>query len=113
MTAVDTHAGPDVRRPRVDPGKLFIGGQWREGAQHYEVIDPSTGRAVTTVADATENDVRDAVLAARAAFDNGQWAHMAGRERGRVLNRVAELVRRRAGELVAVESLDVGKPVAL
>ncbi len=113
MTAVDTHAGPAVCRPRVDPGKLFIGGQWREGAQHYEVIDPSTGRAVTTVVDATENDVRDAVLAARAAFDNGQWAQLTGRERGRVLNRAAELVRRRADELVAVESLDVGKPVAL
>jgi acyl-CoA reductase-like NAD-dependent aldehyde dehydrogenase len=113
MTAVDTHAGLGVRRPQVDPGKLFIGGQWREGAQHCEVIDPSTGRLITTVVDATEDEVSDAVLAARAAFDNGQWARMPGRERGRVLNRVAELVRRRADELVAVESLDVGKPVAL
>ncbi|RSM86269.1 aldehyde dehydrogenase [Kibdelosporangium aridum] len=113
MTAVDTHAGPAVRRPQVDPGKLFIGGQWREGAQHCEVIDPSTGSVITTVVDATEDEVSDAVLAARTAFDNGQWARLPGRERGRVLNRVAELVRRRADDLVAVESLDVGKPVAL
>ncbi len=113
MTATDSQVRQAVVRPQVQPGELFIGGEWRAGTRHSDVIDPSTGHLITTVAEATEDDVHDAVRAARAAFDSGQWAGMSGRERARVLYRVAELVRRRADELVAVESLDVGKPVAL
>ncbi|MGW2635954.1 aldehyde dehydrogenase family protein [Streptomyces sp. NPDC001348] len=97
------------------PGQLFIGGQWREAADgaRTDVIDPSTGQVVTTVAEAGAADVDDAVRAARAAFDGGEWSGLSGRERGRILHRVAELIRESADELAALESLDVGKPITL
>jgi phenylacetaldehyde dehydrogenase len=97
------------------PGRLFIGGQWREAADgaRTDVIDPSTGRVVTTVAEAGAADVDAAVRAAREAFDHGPWAGLSGRERGRVLHRVSELIRENADELAALESLDVGKPISL
>jgi len=97
------------------PGRLFIGGQWREAADgaRTDVIDPSTGQVVTTVAEAGAADVDAAVRAAREAFDHGPWATMSGRERGRVLHRVSELIRENADELAALESLDVGKPISL
>ncbi|OXY92690.1 aldehyde dehydrogenase family protein [Streptomyces diastatochromogenes] len=97
------------------PGQLFIGGHWREatGGARREVIDPSTGQAVTTVAEAGADDVDAAVRAAREAFDAGEWSGLSGRERGRVLHRVAELIRENAEELAALESLDVGKPITL
>ncbi|GAB2611525.1 aldehyde dehydrogenase family protein [Streptomyces capparidis] len=106
-------AGPG--RPNPRPGLLFMGGEWREARAggRREVADPSTGQVVTTVAEADADDVGDAVAAARRAFDAGPWAGTPGRERARVLHRVAELIRRREDDLVAVESVDVGKPVTL
>jgi acyl-CoA reductase-like NAD-dependent aldehyde dehydrogenase len=113
MTALDDRPAATVRRPDIAPGRLFIGGHWREplGGGRIPVVDPSTGSVVTSVAWGTAADVNDAVDAARAAFEG--WAATPGRHRGRILHRVADIVRARADELVAVESLDVGKPVTL
>jgi len=54
-----------------------------------------------------------AVTAARAAFDEGPWPKMSGRERARILHKAAGLVRASAEEIVRLQSLDVGKPVSL
>ncbi|MGW2046350.1 aldehyde dehydrogenase family protein [Streptomyces sp. NPDC001858] len=99
----------------IDPGRLFIGGQWREAADgaRTEVVDPSRGTVVTTVAEAGVADVDAAVRAARAAFDSGAWSGLSGRERGRVLLRIAELIRAEADTIARLESLDVGKPITL
>ncbi|MEU0383333.1 aldehyde dehydrogenase family protein [Streptomyces chartreusis] len=98
-----------------EPGQLFIGGQWREAADgaRTEVVDPSRGTVVTTVAEAGPADVDAAVRAAREAYDDGAWSSLSGRERGRVLHRVARLIRENADEIAALESLDVGKPITL
>ncbi|WDF35610.1 aldehyde dehydrogenase family protein [Streptomyces sp. T12] len=99
----------------IEPGRLFIGGQWREAADgaRTEVVDPSRGAVVTTVADAGAADVDAAVRAAREAFDDGAWSGLSGRERGRVLHRVAELIRENADTIAELESRDVGKPITL
>src|SRR6266496_3126514 len=88
----------------VDDGQLYINGKFTEasGGRRFEVTDPSTGA-----------DVDVAVTAARAAFDEGPWPKMSGRERARILYKAADLVRASAGEIVRLESLDVGKPVSL
>jgi len=103
-----------VQRPHIEPGRLFIGGAWREAEsqQRRDVVDPSTGTAVTTVAEAGPEDLGAAVAAAREAFDAGTWPRTPARERARVLRRAAGLIRERADELAAVESLDVGKPIS-
>ena len=99
----------------IEPGRLFVGGQWREAADgaRTEVVDPSRGAVVTTVAEAGAADVDAAVRAAREAFDGGAWSGLSGRERGRILHRIAELIRENADELARLESLDVGKPISL
>ncbi|MGN9762374.1 aldehyde dehydrogenase family protein [Streptomyces sp. SD31] len=99
----------------IEPGRLFIGGQWREAADgaRTEVVDPSRGAVVTTVADAGAADVDAAVRAARDAFDEGAWSGLSGRERGRVLHRIAELIRENADTIAELESRDVGKPITL
>ncbi|WP_128374624.1 aldehyde dehydrogenase family protein [Streptomyces cavernae] len=97
------------------PGQLFIGGQWREaaGGNRTDVLNPATGQVVTTVAEADASDVDAAVRAARETFDKGEWSGLSGRERGRILHRVAELIRENADEIAQLESLDVGKPITL
>ncbi|KUO06681.1 aldehyde dehydrogenase family protein [Streptomyces caeruleatus] len=99
----------------IEPGRLFIGGRWREAADgaRTEVVDPSRGTVLTTVADAGAADVDAAVRAARDAFDDGAWSGLSGRERGRVLQRVAELIRENADTIAELESRDVGKPITL
>ncbi|MFP3986089.1 aldehyde dehydrogenase family protein [Streptomyces sp. E11-3] len=104
-----------MSRPQIEPGRLFIGGAWREAEtkDRRDIVDPSSGKVITTVAEAGAGDVDAAVAAAREAFDAGPWAHTPGRERARVLHRVADIIRRREDEIVAVESVNVGKPVSL
>ncbi|MFG2796508.1 aldehyde dehydrogenase family protein [Streptomyces pseudovenezuelae] len=99
----------------IEPGRLFVGGRWREAADgaRTEVLDPSRGAVLATVAEAGADDVDAAVRAAREAFDGGTWSGLSGRERGRILHRVAELIRENADELAQLESLDVGKPISL
>jgi acyl-CoA reductase-like NAD-dependent aldehyde dehydrogenase len=113
MSTTQVRAPPKVERSAISPGRLFIGGKWCEaqGGKRREVIDPSTGKVIITVAEGGPEDLNDAVDAARKAFDDGAWANLSGRERARILLRVAEIARRRADELAKVESLDVGKPV--
>jgi acyl-CoA reductase-like NAD-dependent aldehyde dehydrogenase len=102
-----------VTRPHLEPGRLFVGGEWREAEAkgRRDVTDPSTGTVITTVAEADVTDLDAAVDAARGAFEG--WAGTPARQRARVLNKVADIIRRREDELVAVESVDVGKPVTL
>lgn len=99
----------------IEPGRLFIGGRWREASDgaRTEVVDPSRGTVLTTAADAGAADVDAAVRAARDAFDDGAWSGLSGRERGRILHRVAELIRENADRLAELESRDVGKPITL
>jgi acyl-CoA reductase-like NAD-dependent aldehyde dehydrogenase len=110
MTAVEERPGTRPR-PDVEPGLLFIGGRWTEAADRFDTVDPATGKTLTSLARASAADVDAAVAAARQAFDG--WAATPGRERARVLHRVADLVRKRADEIAAVESADVGKPISL
>ncbi|MEU9395057.1 aldehyde dehydrogenase family protein [Streptomyces sp. NPDC048324] len=99
----------------IEPGRLFVGGRWRDAADgaRTEVVDPSRGVVLTTVAEAGAADVDAAVRAARDAFDGGTWSGLSGRERGRILHRVAELIRENADDIARLESLDVGKPISL
>jgi acyl-CoA reductase-like NAD-dependent aldehyde dehydrogenase len=103
-----TAAGP--RRHKVSPGRLYIAGEWRDGGEGktFPTVDPATQQTITDIAEGTAADVEDAVKAAQAALD-GEWGRMSGHERGRVLWRVGELVRENAGELAALEAMDMGK----
>jgi len=105
---------PVSLRPTIsqNPGQLFIGGQWvAPSGGTREILDPSTGKVATTVAEASAEDVVKATTAARRTFDEGTWASMASRNRGRILHRAAELLRSRAEEFARLESLQVGKPI--
>jgi delta 1-pyrroline-5-carboxylate dehydrogenase len=101
-------AESSVRRAEVKPGELLIAGEWGPAADGatYETLEPATGRALTTVAKAGDDDADDAdraVAAARRAFDAGEWPRMTPRARGRVLLRVAQLLAAHADELAELE----------
>jgi acyl-CoA reductase-like NAD-dependent aldehyde dehydrogenase len=93
--------------------RLYIGGEWvaPHSGRVIESIDPSTEQVWALIAEADEHDVDAAVAAARAAFD-GPWRHSTTpTQRGALLYRLAELLRRDADRLAEIESRDNGKPV--
>jgi acyl-CoA reductase-like NAD-dependent aldehyde dehydrogenase len=95
----------DQAQPRVSVRKtykLYIGGQFprSESGRSYAVTAPSG--EVVHAAQASRKDVRDAVVAARAAF--GKWSAATAYNRGQVLYRVAELLEGRREQFAAYTS---------
>lgn len=76
-----------------------------------DVLDPSTGERIATIAKATAADVDRAVQAARAALESKAWGGMLPAERGRILLRLAQKIRDNAEDLAVLESRDNGKPL--
>ncbi|AMW08693.1 aldehyde dehydrogenase [Streptomyces qaidamensis] len=77
----------------------------------FTVLDPSDGTALAEVSLAGQADVDRAVAAARAAFTAPEWARMRPADRGRLLHRIAEGIRREGDWLARLECQDVGKPL--
>ncbi len=93
--------------------QLVMGGQRVESASGgtFDVEEPATGKPMATVAEASEEDARGAVEVARRAFDEGHWPRTPATIRGRVLLKVAELVRQRLEEIATIEARNGGKPI--
>ncbi len=92
--------------------QLFIDGQWRDGANGdtLAVNDPSTGKALAHVADATPADGDAALTAASNA--QRDWARTPPRDRGEILRSAFELLTERAEFFAELMTLEMGKPLA-
>jgi betaine-aldehyde dehydrogenase len=97
----------------VKPHCLYINGEFAPGesTSWLDVVDPSTTETIARVPDASPRDVERAVMAARRAFDEGPWRDSTAQDRGRVLFKLAEVVRRRSDELAEIEARNTGKPI--
>ena len=75
---------------------LLVGGQWRHASDGgtREIVNPADGSIVAVVDEATADDARSAVAAARAAFDDGAWPATPVGERAAILDRIADLLER-------------------
>src|SRR6187455_2912094 len=93
--------------------QLYINGEFvaPQSSATIDVLDPATGDVIARVPDANDGDVDRAVRAARAAFDEGPWKEATAQDRGRVLFKLADLVRTRATELAELETRNTGKPI--
>jgi aldehyde dehydrogenase (NAD+) len=97
----------------LPPTKLLINNRWVASisGKTFPTINPATGEEICQVAEADAADVNLAVKAARAAFDTkAPWRRMSAADRGRLLNKLADLIEKHADELAMLESLDNGKP---
>ena len=98
----------------ADALQNHIDGAWvdaRDG-ERFDVFDPATGAVIATAPDSKAVDVEAAIDAARRTFDEGTWwPGTPARERGRILLRAADIVRRDQERLARMESLDSGKPI--
>jgi betaine-aldehyde dehydrogenase len=90
---------------------IFIGGRWTSAmsGDRREIRCPADGSLVGEVDEAGPEDVAAAIAAARAAFDSGEWSGTPAEERGRLLDRVADLLSRDKSAVAEAESRDTGK----
>ncbi|MEU3273320.1 NAD-dependent succinate-semialdehyde dehydrogenase [Saccharomonospora sp. NPDC006951] len=92
--------------------ELLIGGKWTQAKEGktFPVHDPSTGKVLCEVANASKEDGL-AALDAAVAVQN-EWAATAPRERGEILRRAYEKLMQRQEELALLMTLEMGKPLA-
>ena len=102
-----THPDPKLQ----DSFGLYINGKWRpasDGAT-FESECPADNERLATCAEATKQDVDEAVDAAWEAFD--AWKKVTPAEREKALLKIADIIEANAEHLALVESLDNGKPI--
>ena len=89
----------------------FIGGTWRAGTATLPVINPSDGQEMARIARGGAAEIDAAVAAGQIALE-GDWGRLDATARGRLLMRLADLIRRDGEKLAHMESEDVGKPLS-
>lgn len=91
--------------------QLFINGRWKDASDGavFTTSCPADGEVLASCAQATKEDVDEAVNAAWAAFES--WKKTSVNERAAILNKIADIIDKNAGFLAMVESMDNGKPI--
>jgi aldehyde dehydrogenase (NAD+) len=87
----------------------FIDGEFVSGTDHFETINPATGKSLAHVSQASSADVNSAVAAANRAFK--EWRTRSGFERAKVLYALARNIQKHARLFSVLETLDNGKPI--
>ncbi|WP_029246780.1 aldehyde dehydrogenase family protein [Schlesneria paludicola] len=103
-----------IAPPKIRQTNMLIGGKWQESrsGKRFKSINPVNEQVIAEVPEGSEADVDAAVKAARKAFESGPWHTMDARDRGRLMNKLADLMEANLNELAALETLDNGKPIS-
>nr|AAF73122.1 aldehyde dehydrogenase [Placopecten magellanicus]AAG09204.1 omega-crystallin [Placopecten magellanicus] len=102
-----------IKNPEIRYKQLFINNEWVNAAsgKTFPVINPATGKKIVDIQEGDKADVDKAVAAAKRAFEPGSvWRNTDASDRGRLLNKLADLIERDRQYIASLESLDNGKP---
>jgi len=90
--------------------RLYIDGKWVDasGDETLTVINPATEAEIGVVPQASVDDARAAIKAARTAFDEGPWGRSTTKERAAVIGRMADILQRRWDELIELNIAEAG-----
>src|SRR3954453_18561753 len=75
---------------------IYVGGEWLETTERFTTVAPRDESPLAGVAQASEEDVRNAVAVAREAFR--PWSKLPGSERSKYLFRIARILAERSRE---------------
>ena len=95
------------------PERMRIGADLVDAAsgETLDILNPATAEVLTTTPAGGADEVDRAVRAARRAFDDGPWPQMERSERAKLINRFADRIEERMGDLFLLETLNNGRPV--
>ena len=89
--------------------QLYIDGSFEPGAATFDSVNPATGQVWASMPEARAEQVNRAVEAASRALSDPAWRALTASARGKLLNRLAELVEQAAPRLAEIETNDTGK----
>ncbi len=112
MTATLTQEKPESGT-EVPHYRMFIGGEWVDSAQHYDVVSPATEELVATAAKGGIEHADAAVAAAKRSFEEGRWRTTPPAQRAAVLDRVVANLASRIDELTELGTIENGAPLRL
>ncbi|MEG1293282.1 MAG: aldehyde dehydrogenase family protein [Clostridium sp.] len=94
-----------------DRYQLFIGGEWKDASDKktFTTKCPANGEQLSVCAEATKEDVDEAVRVAWKAF--ATWKKTTVSERAAILNKIADIIDANLEHLAMIETLDNGKPI--
>lgn len=75
------------------------------------VINPATEEQIAEFRDCGAQAVDEAVARAKATFESGVWSDLPGRDRAKIMWKIAELIDEHADELAQLDSLNTGMPL--
>jgi len=98
----------------TEGAKLLIDGKLQdaEGGRIYESVNPATEEVIAAAPDATVDDTRRAIAAARRAFDETEWSTEPKR-RAEGLRQLAKAMRDNLEELRELTVHEVGVPISM
>ena len=76
---------------------------------YIDNYNPSTGKVYSLIPDSDQQDVDDAVEAAKKAFP--EWSAKSKEKRSELLMRISDLIIKNLDRLAEAESVDNGKPL--
>ena len=89
----------------------YINGKWlNQGDKTFEVHNPADGSLVKTVVDATDNDLKNAIAAAKAALP--AWSAKTAKERANILRKWYNLIMENQEDLAHIMTMEQGKPLS-
>src|SRR6201993_3921263 len=102
---------PEINR--LITTELYINGQFQPGSgtTPISVTNPFDNDEICRVAPASEAQVQDAIEGAATAFKSPAWQSLTGRDRGTLLYRLAQLLRRDLEIFATLEAVDTGIPI--
>ena len=88
---------------------MFIDGQWLDGENSFEVVNPANGEVIGRVADGGASHATLAIEAAQNAF--AAWSQATAHKRSAILYRAWQLMIENKAELAALMTREQGKPL--
>lgn len=90
--------------------RLYLGGEWVAPSKGgYPIVNPATEQVIADAPEAGVDQVRDAVAAARDAFDS--WSRTKPAERARILHAIADGLGRHNDDLVPLIQAETGATI--
>ena len=87
----------------------WINGKNVTSKKYFETTNPATGEVLAEVASGGQDEINQAVAAAKAAFP--KWADTPMKERARLMRRLGELIDENVPQIAEMETKDTGLPI--
>lgn len=99
----------------VDRSGFFIDGGWAKPSTSSRItaLNATTEEVLGTTPEAGTADVDRAVVAARRAVDSSEWSMASPADRAAAMNRFADELEKRSGDLTRIVSQQNGMPIGL